>query len=166
MMQNEAQLFYSNTWNGMVLGWRLNSLVTKSDLVHWGGVFELWSVESNWVFPTKCPAAQAGEELTPLDTSAPWMHKSRLCTWSFEGKLTVDNQSDKVIPVHRLDEYWAVILCQCIYIYGPSSGMAQSPVCQYAQQIVTSYGLNLQDSRYFSNSKCMSILSVARTFYI
>ena len=120
MMQNEAQLFYSNTWNGMVLGWRLNSLVTKSDLVHWGGVFELWGVESNWVFPTKCPAAQAGEELTPLDSSAPWMHKSRLCTWSFEGKLTVDNQSDKVIPVHRLDEYWAVILYQCTRIYtGP-----------------------------------------------
>ena len=30
-------------------------------------------------FPTTCPAARAGEELTPLDSSAPWMvHKSRL----------------------------------------------------------------------------------------
>ena len=36
-----------------------------------GGVFELGGVESNQVFPTTCPAAPAGEELTPLDSSAP-----------------------------------------------------------------------------------------------
>ena len=44
-----------------------------------GGVFKIWGVESNKVFPTNCPAAPAGEELTPLDSSAPWMvQKPRL----------------------------------------------------------------------------------------
>ena len=143
------------------LCWQRVTLYTEVEFLN----SEALSLIKSSPLPAQLPRP-GPEELTPLDSSAPWMHKSRLCTWSFEGKLTVDNQSDKVIPVHRLDEYWAVILYQCIYIYGPSSGMAQSPVCQYAQQIVTSYGLNLQDSRYFSNSKCMSILSVARTFYI